>query len=147
MSLTVGTNSWIDLADANIYMSSRLMSGKYWHTALGDSSKEAALITAYNYLVGCGLFDFPTVVSQNMKNAQCEMALFLVIHQEDMDIRLGLQSQNVSAAGIVQETYDLDRLGEIVIPPVVGRFLKVYESESSLGVIEVTRDEDEGIEN
>ena len=79
MSLTVGTNTWISLEDANIYMATRVGAYKYWVTG---AEKEAALITAYNQLNACGWFDFPTDISTNMKNAQCEQALFLLIHQE-----------------------------------------------------------------
>ena len=144
MSLTPGVNTWISLADANIYFATRVGAHKYWYTGI---LKEAALVTAYNQLVSCGLFDFPVSISINMKNAQCEMALFLLIHQEDMDSRMGLQAQGVTQAGIVQETYDSSKVDGLPIPPMVKSFLKEYISDdnSSMQITEAQRDDDEEV--
>ena len=134
---------WVTLEEAETYMASRLGAEKYWHTGV---SKTAALTTAYNQLNACGWFDFPTDISTNMKNAQCEQALFLLIHQEDMDVRLGLQAQGVSAAGIVQETYGKEIEG-IPISPHAKQMLEDYEDadKSAFQVKEISRDDDEDV--
>ena len=130
---------WVTLEEAETYMASRLGAEKYWHTGV---SKTAALTTAYNYLMNAGIFEFPTEISTNMQNAQCEMALFLLQHQEDMDARLGLQAQGVTQAGVVQESYDKDMVNGLPLPPIVKRYLSVYETETSFGVEQVNRDDD-----
>ncbi|MBM3210596.1 hypothetical protein FJZ33_00130 [Candidatus Poribacteria bacterium] len=139
MSLTVGTNSWVTLEEAEEYMSSRLGAYKFWYTGV---FKEAALITAYNFL-NSGKFEFPADISVNMKNAQCEMALFLLQHLEDMDARIGLQAQGVTSAGVVQEGYDLNAVNDIPMPPTVYRYISVYKTETGFEKLDVERDDDD----
>ena len=81
-----------------------------------------------------------------MKNAQCEQALFLLIHQEDMDVRLGLQAQGVTQAGIVQETYG-NCIEGIPISPHAKQMLEDYEDadKSAFQVKEISRDDDEDV--
>ena len=141
MSLTLGTNTWITLANAELYMATRLGASTFWHTAI---AKEAALVTAYNMLVNCGLFEIPSEVSANMEQAQCEMALFLLQHGADMDARMGLQAQGVSQAGIVQETYGKEVEG-IPLPPIVKQLLKEYLIDSDIQIIAIERDENEEV--
>lgn len=133
---------WITLAEADSYFSTRLGSLEHWTSG---AEKEAALTTAYNQLIGCGLFEFPAEVSQAMKDAQCEQALFLLIHIEDMDRRKGLQTQGVTAAGIVQETYKGD-IDEIPICINAKNFLKDYIIEGKdIYAVELERNEDEEV--
>ncbi len=131
---------WITLAEAETYMATRLGASEHWHTG---ASKEAALQTAYNQLVACGLFSFPETVVAAMKNAQCEMALFLLIHQKDMDVRKGLQAQGVTQAGVVQESYDASKAGGMSIPPIVSAMLDDYATETNIHVVDLERDEEE----
>jgi hypothetical protein len=133
---------WINISDANTYMATRLGASKYW---TDTAEKAAALQTAYNQLVGCGLFSFPSTAAQVMKDAQCEMALFLLAHQEDMDVRLGLQAQGVSAAGIVNETYKPEEIDGIPIPPIVRKLLEAYETASPISIATLERDEEEDL--
>jgi hypothetical protein len=138
MTVTPGTNSWISVEDANLYFADRLSSGDYWNT---NTLKSAALITAYKFLVNSGLWSFPSVATQLMKDAQCEMALFLLIHLADMDRRKGLQVQGVIAANLVGETYDKSMLSELPVPPIVSRLLSDCSDETVFGAEDVTRDE------
>jgi len=131
---------WITLAEAETYMATRLGASEHWNTG---ASKIAALQTAYNQLVACGLFSFPETVVAAMKNAQCEMALFLLIHQKDMDIRKGLQAQGVTQAGIVQESYDVSNIGGVSIPSIVSAMLDDYATETNIHVVDLERDEEE----
>jgi hypothetical protein len=83
--------------------------------------------------------------AQAVKDAQCEMALFLLQHQADMDARQGLQAQGVQKADVVGETYDLDRASQLAMPPVVAQLLAGYSSLSPLGAVTLERDEDEDV--
>jgi hypothetical protein len=131
---------WVTLAEAETYMGTRLGASKHWNTG---ADKAAALQTAYNQLVACGLFSFPETAVTAMKNAQCEMALFLLIHQEDIDVRKGLQSQGVTQAGIVQESYDISKASGMPIPPIVSAMLDDYATETNIHVVDLERDESE----
>jgi hypothetical protein len=135
-TIVVGTNSWITLADAEIYMLGRLGASKFWNTA---ADKTAALITAYRQLSSCEKWEIPADVSENMEIAQCEMALYLLQHLEDSDTRAGLQAQGVTAAGIVQETYNANAKDELPIPAIVKELLEDYEVNESIGIVRLHR--------
>jgi hypothetical protein len=139
LELTVGTNTWATLAEAELYFKGRIGASTFWSTAF----KPAALISAFNYLYYSGYYDFPTTPTQAMKIAQCEMALFLLQHQADMDARMGLQAQGVIQSGIVQETYSKDAVGQIPIPALVSNLLEEHETGSPLLAADVTRDDEE----
>lgn len=150
MSLTLCTDTFITLADAETYMAKRLGASKFWHKERTDQdTKEAALATAYRSLVGCGQFSLPTTaggITQPVKDAQCEMALFLLQHQEDMDGRLGLQAQGVRQAGIVQESYGGAELGAFPIPPLVAGLLDAFRTGGQhLAAVDLARDDDEDV--
>lgn len=143
MSLEVGKNSWISEEDANIYLEDRLDASEYWASGV---EKDKALITAYRQLNGCGYFEFPSTSSQVMKDAQCEQALFLLIHQKDIDKRKGLQAQGVVSAGIVKEGYDRDMLMKVPIAPIVTQMLEDYSAEGKpLYASDLKRDEEEDV--
>ena len=145
MAIQVGVNSWVTIEDAETYFGERLRASEHWNTDLNVGQKEAALITAYRQLVNCGLFSFPSTATNIMKHAQCEMALFLLIHLEDMDARLGLQAQGVKSAGIVEESYDLDKIEGIPIPPIVMKSLESYKNNTTIGVVTMERDEEDDL--
>lgn len=146
-SITVGTNSWISVTDATTYYATRLNADKYWPASLTDAQKDAALITAFRMLMDCGLFSLSASdTSDAVKRAQMEMALFLLQHGEDIDARKGLQAQGVTQAGIVSETYDLDKAGVFPIPPIVRQLLKDSVIEGAgFGACDVTRDDTEDV--
>lgn len=148
MSLTVGVNSWINIEDATAYFAARFGADEFWPASLTEPQKEAALITAYNQLVNCGLYTFPNTATDKMKYAQCEQALFLIIHSRDADRRKGLQVQGVEEADIVGEKYDLSFANKMPISPEASTFLKEdYETYSSpIQVGELDRDESEDVE-
>jgi len=139
--LAAGTNTWATGQEAEDYFATRFGVGTNW-SALTDANKIAALISAYRQLVNLDDYDFPSTIDQEMKDAQCEMALFLIIHQADMDARMGLQAQGVTQAGIVQESYDKDAAGRLAVPAIVRNMLSEYESESPLLAADVERDDD-----
>lgn len=141
MPITVGTNSWITEADADTYFGTRFASSDYWCSGV---DKDGALITAHQWLKNNPNLTFPTTVSQSMKDAQCEMALFLLQHQPDIDLRMGLQAQGVIEAGIVKEKYS--QRSSVPIPAVVMALIEAYRGDSPVRMINISRNEDEGVD-
>lgn len=122
--LVVDTNSWVTEAEADNYMDSRFGSVEFWDD---DTQKAAALITAYKRIVDSGRFAaLPDTATQGMKDAQCEMALFLVAEGGDILRRKGLQAQGVVSAGIVKEVYDASMRSKSPFPPEVLELLEDY---------------------
>ena len=142
VTLTAGTNTWATLEEADAYFRTRIGASTLWDAAF----KPAALISAFNYLYYISGYSFPTTVTQAMKIAQFEMALFLLQHQVDMDARAGLQAQGVIQADIVGETYDKDARGGVVLPAIIKGLLVDYETENGAGTnffaTDVTRDDE-----
>lgn len=142
--LLVGTNSWVTVEEADAYMESRFGSWEFW---TDETNKEAALITAYKKIVQSGYFEnLPTTSNDNMKDAQCELALFLVMESGDLLRRAGLQSQGVVQAGISKESYDPSARGKLAFPPEVLALLKEYTDQNSGAFfLDLTRDDAEDV--
>lgn len=143
--LDVGTNSWLSVQDADTYMASRYGADEFWGE---DTNKVAALVTAYNRIVNSGAFpDLPSTANQIMKDAQCEMALFLICEGADLLRRKGLQAQGVLSAGIVKETYDPKMRGRMAFPAEVAKLLEAYagDSDSVAFIDDLTRDDEEDV--
>ena len=139
--ITIGTNSWVTEAETDAYLSTRFGADTYWVSGV---DKEAAIITAYRWLIGSKDFSLSsTETAQKVKDAQCEMALFLVQHQPDIDIRLGLQAQGVIEAGIVKEKYS--GKARLPIPIAVTSLLDGYNNTRALYITNIERNEDEGV--
>ena len=141
-TITVGTNSWLTEAAANTYFEGRIHGDDYWTNSASDN--KPALITAYKWL-NAGGFSFPDTATQAMKDAQCEMAFFLLQHQPDLDLRVGLQVQGVIAAGVVKERYKFDNTVELPIPPIVQQLLDDYSTARSVFLVNLERNEKEGV--
>lgn len=142
-TITVGTNSWVTEAEANTYFEGRIKASDYWTN--GASDNIPALITAYNIL-NSGRFTFPSITTGGMKQAQYETALFLLQHQPDIDLRMGLIAQGVLAAGVVKERYkDKDNI-EFPLPPIVHRLLFGYDSTKGAYMVDLERNEEYGVD-
>ncbi len=141
-AITVGTNSWLTEAAANTYFEGRIHGDDYWTD--GESDNIPSLITAYNWL-NAGNYAFPAVATQPMKDAQCEYAFFLLQHQPDLDLRMGLQAQGVIAAGVVKEKYKDDNYVELPIPPIVQKLIEEYETSRPIFLVNLERNEEEGV--
>ena len=137
-----GQNSWVTEAEADTFMATRMGASLYWTDGEGDNV--AAVVTAYKWL-NSGVFSFPTTATQPMKDAQCEMALFLLQHQPDLDLRMGLQAQGVTSAGVVKEKYREDNAIELPIPPIVQTLLDAYATDKSVFLVNLERNEEEGV--
>lgn len=141
-TIIVGTNSWVTEAAANTYFGERMGAGDYWVDGATDNIP--ALITAYRWL-NAGRFTFPTTITQPIKDAQCEMALFLLQHQPDLDLRMGLRAQGVIVAGVVKEQYKNSDCVELPVPPIVARLLSGYDTDRAIYLINIERNEEEGV--
>jgi len=141
MSLVVPTNSWVTVAEANTYLKDRVGVKNYWSAT---AEKSEALVTAWRWLTGAGDYTFPTTATQPMKDAQVEYALFMLQHQPDIDLRMGLQAQGVTDAGIVKEKYG-GMSTAVPYPPIVSTMLRSFLTYSNIKLIALARDENESI--
>lgn len=139
MALTVGTNSWVTVSEADTYFSDRVGTGDYWND---DAEKAAALVTAYKELTNSGHFNLPSTATQVMKDAQCEYALYLLIHEPDRSIRAGLITQGVVEAGVVKEKYS-SSIRKLKFPPMVESLLDAYSSLTPFAIFDIERDEEQ----
>ena len=138
-----------NVAEADTYFTTRLESAPW--TALTTSDKTAALTTAYDRLRYCDEFSIPTSPTAaqlaQLKDAQCEVAIYMAIHLGDEDRRKGLQAQGVVGAGVVKETYDKDWLNNLPIPQIVYHILDEFRKyKSPLYMVGVDRDEDKSVD-
>lgn len=145
---------WLNNVDeAETYFETRYKS-EAWDDVLeesGDMQKTAVLTTAYNRLRYHGDFSIPAsptaVQLAKLKDAQCEMAFYFVIHLADEDRRKGLQAQGVISAGIVKEAYDRDSLDKLPIPLPVQELMKDFDKYGKpIAVVDIDRDEDESVD-
>jgi hypothetical protein len=141
-TVTPGTNSWVTMAEAEIFFLSRFGSDEYWTET---TDKVGAILTAYKWLLNCPRFSLAASASAAtvLKDAQCEMALFLIQHQPDIDLRMGLQAQGVREAGIVKEKYD--GKNRMPIPPFVVAMLDAYRADTPMHIINIERDEEQNV--
>ncbi len=128
MALTVDTNTWLSVADADTYMALRLNADAVWDDSTTTAKKEAALATAYFQLTNDERYGLPETVVQVMKDAQCEQALFLLQNEGDLDSRQGLRAQGVRSSSVVGEAYVADGAIMVPISPNAAVLLRVYES-------------------
>lgn len=141
-----GRNSWVTQTEAETYLQLRLGAVDVWNEGVDETEKQAALATAYRNLKNCGIFTIDeSSVTQAMKDAQCEQALFLLQHGRDIDSRLGLQRQGVKQSGLAQETYELIGTGRIPICTNALALLNDSKQSSGFAIGELERDEDEDI--
>ncbi|MFA5456869.1 MAG: hypothetical protein WC261_04465 [Synergistaceae bacterium] len=138
-SIIVGTNSWVTVAEAELYFEARLNATSW--TGATATQKIQALIMAYRQL-NSGQYSFPTVVVDTMKYAQLEQALFLLAYSADIDARMALQAQGVTEAGIVKEKYS--SAGTIPICAIAQAWIKDCALvEDNLFCGDVRRDEEQ----
>jgi len=87
--------------------------------------------------------DAPT--KARLAYAQELTAWYMYIHVGDEDRRLGLQAQGVVQAGIVQETYDKDRFGNVPLPPeALAILLETFTEVKSFYAADIDRRESAG---
>jgi len=155
-----GEVGYLTLAQADAYFQTRLAATAWTSIpdASGSPTKTAALTTAYDRLFYCGLFDLPTLASATadqlviLKKAQCEMALYMLIHLADEDKRKGLHAQGVVGSNLVGETYvrsetDTVSLSDLPIPAFVAHLLNDFSTAPApFYAVDIDRREDESVD-
>jgi hypothetical protein len=134
---------WTTDTEASSYFAKRLSSIAYTGAVAAD--QEAAMMTAFYRLIDCNLYGLATITppTDPLRRAQCEMAIYLLLHLSAEDHRIGIQAQGVIEAGIVKEKY---RQGpDVPIPPIVDSILVGAGFTSSFPAIKMAsigRDDD-----
>lgn len=140
-----------DLVDAKLYFTSERLITTSWDALVDDPTKTKAVKNAYNRIFYNPKYNVPTYAAASaaqlieLKKINGEMAYYLAQHMQDEDRRMGLEAQHVTAAGIVKEQYDKEKLGELPVPPFVDAMLKDYKTAKSFGMVDIDRDEDKSV--
>ena len=140
-----------DIAEANLYFTAERLITTAWDALADDPTKTKAVKNAYNRIFYNPRYNVPTYAAASaaqlikLKKINGEMAYYLAQHMEDEDRRMGLEAQHVTAAGIVKEQYDKEKLGELAVPAVVDDMLKDYKTAKAFGMVDIDRDEDESV--
>lgn len=145
-----------DLDDAKTYFTTERLVTIAWDAlvALGDPTATKAVINGYNRVYYDPRYAVPTYADATaaqlviLKKVNGEMAYYLAQHMEDEDRRKGLQAQATIEAGIVQEVYDKDKLGDLPVPPFIDAMLDDagFTTEVAFGMIDIDRDENESVD-
>lgn len=102
MSLVVGTNSWELVSEADTYLTDRLNASDWFDlsdtSTPGNPSKEVYLITAFRELINYpGTSLTADLTDDSVKEAQTEMALWLIKFNDDAERRKALISMGVTS--------------------------------------------------
>lgn len=142
-----------NLAEAKTYFTGERLITTSWDALANDALRTKAVLNGYNRLYYDPRYSLPTYAAATaaqlviLKKVNGEMAYYLAQHLEDEDRRKGLQAQAVTKAGIVKEEYNKDDLMTLPVPPFVHSMLEDegYLTEKAFELVEIGRDEDEGI--
>ncbi len=143
-----------DLDNAKLYFTAERLVTTAWDALSDDDTMTKAIKNAYNRIYHDPRYAVPTYADATavqlviLKIVNGEMAYYLAQHLEDEDRRKGLQAQATIEAGIVQEKYDKDKLGELPVPPIVDALLEAegFVTEKVFGMVNTDRDEDESVD-
>ena len=150
----MGIGYFDEIADADTYFEDERLETEAWddlEELSGETLKTKVLIQAFNRIYYDPRWSLPTyaeasaLILSELQKANAEMAYYLAQHLEDEDRRKGLQAQGVITAGVVKEQYSEKHLMDLPVPPFVIAILKPWSTERFAGVLEISRDDDEGI--
>ena len=132
---------WIDdITDADSYYAARFGASELWSNLTPDE-KVAALTTAYNALLHSSELSIPSSPSATEKEilayAQEEYALIFIVTGSGGIRRLAAQSQGVTEAGVVKETYG----GKTGLPAEILGILEGFKANQCLFFTELYKDE------
>lgn len=91
LTLTIGTNTFVTLAEANNYLEGKLGASD-WFT-LTDTEKKQCLISSFRWLLRLGVP--ATATATNVKYAQIELAWWLYQNYEEYEDRDALYASGV----------------------------------------------------
>lgn len=130
MSITVGQNSWVTIAEADTYLEDR-MGGKDWFDlpdseAPGETSKTSLLVSSFFWLSGAPQLQLsPSLTDSNVKNAQIEGALFLLEHYSELNERRAAVATGVENYKMSRKSEKLD-INNLTIPDHILGMLVAY---------------------
>lgn len=145
-----------DLDDAKAYFTNERLVTTAWDALDPDDDdtvkQTKAVKNAYNRIYYNSKYDVPTYAEASdaqkviLKKVNGEMAYYLAQHLEDEDRRVGIRTQGVIEAGIVEEKYKEDSV-ELPIPPFIDALLDAegFVTDKAFGMVDVGRDEDESV--
>lgn len=138
MAITVGTDSWITLAEANIYFDSHIASSPW--DALSDNDKEKYIKTAYRWIYYDSGFSVPALSSETaVKYGQCEAALFLINYYIDWSKHDALIASGVKSFKYGKRSEDLISVKKPDI--VINYFSSVGMYNGGVALFEVSNSE------
>jgi len=143
---------WFDvLGTANAYFTDKRFGTSEWD-AEADADKTKALWNAYNRIYYDPAYNVPAYADATaaqlvvLQVANAEMAYYIIQHLNDEDRRKGIQAQGVIKAGIVKEDYYAEFLDKLPVPPFVDAILDQFKANLPLHIVNLERDEDEGVD-
>lgn len=134
MSLVVGTNSWVTVAEADTYFTLHIDGAKW--TALTTDDKNKYLVTAYRWIFNNpGINVSATNSTQKVKDGQCQASLFLINYYDEYTKRDAL-----IASGVKDFTYGKRReaLSEIKMPSFLLAYFDDYITAGGVSVFTLT---------
>ncbi len=138
MSITVGTDSWVTLAEADTFFASHIGSSPW--DVLSGNDKEKYLKTAYRWLYYDSAFSAPAASSETaVKYGQSEAALFLINYYTEYDKHDAMQAQGIKSFEYSKRREDLT---EIKKPSsVINYFSSVAFYTGGVALFELTNDD------
>lgn len=124
-TIIVTTNSWVTLIEADDYLDEK-SSATAW-ASLGDDDKSRHLISAYRWINRIPDYDI-SVVTDNLKFAQIELAWYLYVNGDTHQKHEALQAQGVKSFDISKFSEDLS--GTTGLPPIVQDLLDEYNTNA-----------------
>jgi hypothetical protein len=123
MSLTVGTNSWVSVAEADTYFSDHWTASSTW-SGLTNTQKEQLLITAYRWIQAQSAFSIsPAATAALVKTAQMELAWYVYNYMTETEDRRALYAQGVREFELSKWSETLEKGG---FPPFIADYLDDY---------------------
>lgn len=112
MSLTVGTNSWVTIAESNTYMADRWNSAAWTDGTISDAQKEQLLVTAYRWIQAQPQFSIAASSTETaVKEAQIELAWYVYKFFDETEKRRALYAQGVRDFSLGKWEEELEKGG------------------------------------
>jgi predicted P-loop ATPase/GTPase len=134
MGIVVGTNSWVTLAEADIYFIDKF-NASTWAT-LSNTNRIQLLISAYRWIKQQNQFIISSI-SDLLKQAQYETAWYLYKHGDQHDKHQALNAQGVKSFSVSQFSEDI---GDVQFPKYIEDMLSDYIEKGNAVIINLHRD-------
>jgi hypothetical protein len=137
LTLTVGVNSWVTLAEANEYFEGRYRASSAW-ASLSDATKKQLLISAYNWIQQQASFSISaSETSEIVKQAQYETAWYLYEFGEEDEKRRALSGQGVTEFELNNWR---EKLSEYEFPKFIEDMLDDFYDGKGVNIVEFERE-------